>query len=148
MNTSAIFLAAHTTAKATRNNFATYRAAFSAALKSAYAAAKLPVITNTYLNEKFNTALTAIAEGGRWNGTVYGKKIRNGKDTQVSVYVDGTEFYMGTIKSVNMEAARAEFLAAVQATAIQNPVFGTAAEGDDTNVFVGISARDRYEMSI
>ena len=37
MTRSEIFTAAHATAKATRKNFATYRAAFASALKAAYA---------------------------------------------------------------------------------------------------------------
>ena len=40
MNKSAIFSAAHKTAKATRNNFSSYRAALSAALRKAYADSK------------------------------------------------------------------------------------------------------------
>ena len=36
MNKAQIFRTAHTTAKATRKNFTSYRAAFAAALKSAY----------------------------------------------------------------------------------------------------------------
>lgn len=58
MTLSAIFKAAHKTAKATRNQFNSYRAAFSVALKAQYQASKVTTLTPTQAVAKIQ-AMTA-----------------------------------------------------------------------------------------
>ena len=82
MTLSAIFTAAHKTAK-TGNSSISYRVRFAQALNAAYAAAKAPVV-----DARLAPALEAIQNGAKFNGTVYTKK--NGKWWMlVHIYLDG-----------------------------------------------------------
>ena len=153
MNKSAIFRTAHQTAKATRNNFATYRAAFSAALKAAYAP---KVEFKHFKNERILPALEAIANGGRWNGIIYGKRLRSGgRETKLTVYVDGKEYYLGTPYTQYAEEAKAEFMGAVRSTPAKarannqhqnGTIFGASSEGENDSY--RLSKTDHLEFAI
>lgn len=154
MNNSQIFLEAHQIAKTTLSKFANYRSAFSAALKNVYNTPKKVEFEN-YKTERITPALEAISNGGSWNGVIYGKKVRKGKETRLFVYVDGIEFYLATPYSQYVEEAKAEFMKAVNSRPVKpcikkqdsRSIFGSASEGENDLSF---RPSDLYhaEMSI
>jgi len=62
--------------------------------------------------ERVVEALEAIKSGGKFNGTVYAK-VRNKNNTAISVYVDSKEICFGDFQPNDVEAVKAEFIAAV-----------------------------------
>jgi hypothetical protein len=155
MSRSQIFYTAHATAKATRNSFTSYRTALSAALKAAYAPTPKVVEFENFRNERILPALEAIANGGRWNATIYGKKVRKGKETVLSVYVDGKEYCLATTYTQYAEEAKVEFMAAVRNTPRKakaakqdnRTIFGASSEGENDYNFLP-SALYHAEMAI
>lgn len=74
---------------------------------------------NEYGNaKKANEALNAIANGGHFNGIVYGKNHKNGLATDMTVYVAGNVYPLGRISKKFVESFKSEFLAAVNNTEI------------------------------
>ena len=66
---------------------------------------------SNYRIERANEAITAITNGGRFNGTVYAKAGKKGYF--VSVYVSNQEYCFGQVDKQDVEAVKKEFLAAV-----------------------------------
>ena len=64
-----------------------------------------------YRIERANEAITAIVNGGKFNGTVYAKAGKKGYF--VSVYVSNQEYCFGQVDKQDVEAVKAEFIAAV-----------------------------------
>lgn len=62
--------------------------------------------------DRADKALELIANGGKFNGTVYCKNV-NKNNTDVSVYVDGEFISLGRIWPADAAAFKAEFLEAV-----------------------------------
>lgn len=66
---------------------------------------------SNYRIERANEAITAITNGGRFNGTVYAKAGKKGYF--VSVYVSNQEYCFGQVDKQDVEAVKAEFIAAL-----------------------------------
>ena len=66
---------------------------------------------SNYRIERANEAITAITNGGRFNGTVYAKAGKKGYF--VSVYVSNQEYCFGQVDKQDVETVKKEFLAAV-----------------------------------
>jgi hypothetical protein len=110
MTRSEIFTLAHSIANNTKANFSSYRLAFATALTIVYSNSKPS--TKMEIPAKFQDAIQAINNGGKFNGVVYGKN--NGKNwTSLSVYVDNKFYNLGSVPQTDAEASKKEFLSFV-----------------------------------
>lgn len=86
--------------------------------------------------DRFISALTSIAKGGAFNGTVYAKRVSS-MNRDISVYVDGKYISLGRHYRDNVEEVKSFFLGCVSKLKNTNQ----ESDNDLVDTGLGFSAR-------